>query len=268
MPCDTSMFFNNISFRQTSFCLTQGWYLFQTKCFGLYIGSFSITLIGLLLLANNSKNPGSRGRVFNMLAKNMDRIQELRERLSSTPLGTFIEHAIHGLQLVAGSTLYRHTRSVEAGALLRLTSTNYDFILHLYDLLSPWCSDNEPKLRKGSKSYEFKTYYHALFENFYQMWYVNGVRTIPEFVYNNFSIVMLAYWAMCASTIKGNQFRQSCGMYTAAERERLALAITTKLGLEAKVVSTWIVINDQKKVCELLYPYFHPSQYYRLENSK
>jgi hypothetical protein len=54
------------------------------------------------------------------------------------------------------------------------------------------------------------------------LWYVNGERTIPDLVYNNFSDVLLAYWAMRAATSKGNQLRIYCGTYTQHERDRLA----------------------------------------------
>jgi hypothetical protein len=83
-----------------------------------------------------------------------------------------------------------------------------ELLISFKEKLSPWCTNVEyPTLRKGTKVYEFKTYHHIIFTSFYNMWYVDGVRTIPKLVFNHFSVIMLAYWAMRAGSSKGNQLR-------------------------------------------------------------
>lgn len=101
----------------------------------------------------------------------------------------------------------------------------------------------------------------------YNLWYVNGVRLIPVYVFLNFNVTLLAFWAMRAGSSRSNQFRLDCGIYSVAVL--LANTITASFGLPTHVLNNrgTIVITGHDEVVKLLCPHFHPSPYYRFVKS-
>jgi len=102
------------------------------------------------------------------------------------------------------------------------------------------------------------------------MWYLEGIRFIPDFVYTNFNDVMLAYWTIRVGQSKGNQLRLTCSFATPEERIKLANTITKILSFETKIYENKkvIVIIGLNDIIKLIRPHFHSSQLYRLDTTR
>jgi hypothetical protein len=83
-------------------------------------------------------------------------------------MSPFIQHAVCGLLLTKGATLYYHTTSKDAGPLLRLFGTSFELMGFFRSMLKPWCpTGGDINRRTGTNTYEFKTHYHVIFSMFY-----------------------------------------------------------------------------------------------------
>lgn len=200
-----------------------------------------------------------------MWEQNKYNSDNIREVIGNIEMPAWLQHAICGLLLAKGTTQYYHSRNQSIGALLRVSGTSFEFITFIKENLLPWCAnDKYPSLRVGTNTYEFKTLHNTVWSSWYNYWFKDNVKVIPEFVFNHFSIVMLAYWVMRAGYIKGNMLYLSCNAFSLDQRQRLADAITHQQGIPAKVKGPRIILADAANLVGLLKDYFHPSQYYRL----
>lgn len=148
-----------------------------------------------------------------------------------------------------------------------------DFVYHLFDLFKDYCFAVSPQAyfakhgpRVGLvKSYWFKTFSHSSFTLIWEMYYVEGVKTIlPGIVLNNLSGLGLAYWIMSDGSLQNDSksiilHTQS---FTKEENEILSSELNTKFGLHSRIILHkkvyWVIFipsGDAAVLHKLIFPH-------------
>lgn len=155
------------------------------------------------------------------------------------------------------------------------------FLLHLFETFKDYCWMIEPGKRitltgprKGLvKSLWFKTFSHHSFTEIWDLFYVNGVKTIKNgLISDHLTVIGLAYWVMGDGSLnKDKTMILHTQSYTQAENLILVNELNSKFGFNAKVVphknKYWVIrfsSTDSRKLSELIKPYIIPSMEYKL----
>ena len=153
------------------------------------------------------------------------------------------------------------------------------YILHLYDLFKGYCgsplnfSARKPDSRTGKiyNRVSFNTYSLPCFNYYYELFYVEGVKTIPLNIGELLTPVSLAYWAMDDGNKKENGFHLNTDSYTLSEIELLIKVLKQNFDLNCSYhekgkysYRIYIKINSMDKFRSLVTPYFHESMMYKL----
>jgi hypothetical protein len=85
---------------------------------------------------------------------------------------------------------------------------NKDYIYHLYELFEPYCrsvpkiTNRLPDKRTGKvySSVRFNTYSLPCFNEFYNLFYLEGKKIIPKNMWDLMTPLSLAYWICCPNT--------------------------------------------------------------------
>lgn len=201
----------------------------------------------------------SKGRISNPITANFIRQQAF---LNSLPkVSKFQLSIINGLLLGSGGYFNKGPNS-----------TNYHFTItspHIFLLM--WIITLFPKLGTtnviGSGPFIWNTFETPYFTALCKTWKPEGSWIIPDYVYEEFDIIVLAFWFMRAGSTCGNQLRISIKSLTTEQRERVAEAITKNLGLPVKITRQNLVF-DRAQATALLIPFVHTSQHIRFLHQK
>lgn len=123
-----------------------------------------------------------------------------------------------------------------------------DFIYALFEHFKVYCFAVSPQtyiaasgVRKGLiKSYTFKTFSHPSFSRVYEMFYVNGVKSIASGIILNYLTGFgLAYWVMSDGSLQNDlkSMILHSQSFTWAENEILSAELNTKFGFSSRVIS-------------------------------
>lgn len=157
-----------------------------------------------------------------------------------------------------------------------------DFVDHLFRVFSKYCFSTSAQayipnkgVRKGLvKSYWFKTFSHTSFTEIWNLFYVNGVKTIqPGLVLNHINGLGLAYWVMSDGSLQNDS--QSMILhtqsFTKAENEMLSNELNIKFGLHSRVISHkkkyWVIFiprQDAALLNQLISPHMLPYFSYKV----
>lgn len=145
-----------------------------------------------------------------------------------------------------------------------------EFVYHLFDLFKDYCFSTSPQayipkngIRGGLvKSYWFKTFSHKSFTEIWNLFYINGVKTIkPGLVLDYINGLGLAYWIMSDGSLQKD--RKSMILHTQsfskAENETLSNELNSKFGLPAWRSQAARVIPHKGKYWVIFVP-FSPSE--------
>ena len=160
------------------------------------------------------------------------------------------------------------------------------YLTHLFKLFEPLTDSGikhlEVKNKDTGKSYvtvRFKTTMLPLFVYYYKLFYCfdedkqRNIKRVPENIGSLMTPVVLAHLIMGDGNLKkgDNIIRIFTNSFTKLDVEKLASAITDKLGIVTKAVHDRkgqcmlsISRNQLDKVRELISPHMHPSMYYKL----
>lgn len=123
-----------------------------------------------------------------------------------------------------------------------------EFVYHLFNLFKDYCFSTDPQAyipKKGVraglvKSYWFKTFSHKSFTEVWNLFYVNGVKTIkPGLVLNHINALGLAYWIMSDGSLQNDHKSMilHTQSFTKVENEMLSKELNSKFGLHSRVIS-------------------------------
>lgn len=152
------------------------------------------------------------------------------------------------------------------------------YLLFLYELFKDYClsapKKHEHFLKSTNKSYStinFQTYSLACFNEFYNLFYVNGVKTVPNNIAELLTPQALAMWSQDDGNKLESGFTLNTHSYTKGENLLLIQALKSKLNLncslhkQSKYYKIFIKKDSMDKFRVLVTPYFHESMLYKLK---
>lgn len=202
----------------------------------------------------------------------------LQEYRLASELPSYLSQVIVGLLLSDGS-IERPTKTGGARLSVILGIDTLPYLTHLFKLFEPYTDSGvnhiEVKDKTSGKSYttvRFKTVMLPLLVHYHELFYCNK-KIVPENIDSLMTPVVLANLIMGDGNLKkgDNIIRIYTNSFTKLEVERLASAITNKLGIETRAVhdrrGQYILVISKSqldKVRELISPHMHPSMLYKL----
>lgn len=200
-------------------------------------------------------------------------------------LAPHLHQVIIGLLLSDGS-IERPSKTGAARLCATLGFTTLPYLMHLYNLFEPYTDSGvtvvQVKNNSTNKAHDtvrFKTAMVPVFVNYHSMFYTwdkdkeRYVKIVPLDIENLMTPVVLAHLIMGDGNLKkgDNIIRVYTNSFTKTEVEKLASAITVKLGIVAKAAHDrngqyMITISKSQinKVMFLIGPHMHPSMLYKL----
>jgi len=228
-----------------------------------------------------SGNNSSTGRKNNgkANAKSTSRGKSIRNK-ADIKLTSYQKEALIGLLL--GDVFAAREKSSYNTRLVfdQSKDLHSQYIYFLYDLFKafvgtpPKSPSRKPDRRTG-KTYEslmFKTLRFPCFNEFHDLFYSEGKKTVPLNIKDLFTVVSFAYWIMDdggRSTTGGLILHTNS--YTLEEVQLLMSVLTEKFGIVSgtwvRTLGRWAIYIPKKemdKVRELVSTFIHPSMNYKI----
>lgn len=157
-----------------------------------------------------------------------------------------------------------------------------DYLFSLFNLFKLYTFFEEPYVRfeirgikKGEvKSYSFRTFTHPTFNNLWDLFIVDGKKSIkPNLIRDHLTDLGLTYWIMDDGSLQKDKKSMiiHTQSYTNAEVELLSSELNTKFNLNSVVIPhkkiyfvIFIPSKDAKLLYNLISPHIHPSMSYKL----
>lgn len=183
-------------------------------------------------------NPGRIVRKFSSSSRNF---AKPGKRLTNIERDTFsVTPNFH--EVIIGSCLgdlFIRRDKKNARLIFKQGIVHKDYINHLFNLFSTYSNMEAPKHheyldKRTSKTYTsvvFNTYSLPCFNYYHDLFYVNGVKRIPDNIGELLTPIGLAYWAMDDGTKRSNQFIFCTDSYTLSEVELLILVLKNNFDL-------------------------------------
>jgi hypothetical protein len=172
----------------------------------------------------------------------------------------------HGDRLMSGGVRFRFKHSI--------IQKDYLFFKYNFLLERGYVNHNPPVFMKDKlgDSYRFDTYCYSNLLWFYQIFYKNKIKVLPEFNYliQFLTPLALAIWIMDDGTFKSPGVRIAINNFTKEEGERLIEILRIKYSIESSLQKNndryqlYIKKESMKILIDLVKPYFHPTMLYKL----
>jgi len=156
---------------------------------------------------------------------------------------------------------------------------NSSYLVHLYTLYCDYCL-SEPKFKKYYDKRTNKIYYSiyfntrmlSIFNYYHSLFYINGVKTIPSNIGELLTPIGLAYWAMDDGNKNKKNFYLNTDSLSLDEVQLLIKVLKDNFDLDCTFhvkrkgqYRIFIQVKSMDRFRSLVYPYFHPSMYYKLK---
>jgi hypothetical protein len=164
-----------------------------------------------------------------------------------------------------------------------------DYVLHIFSIFENLCT-TEPKKVLNYKSitnleyfaYSFKTVALPCFKFYGDQFYKLDVKTnkkvkiVPKLIHRWLNPEVLAYWFMDDGSKDSSGYRLNTQSFSLKENERLADALGKRFKFEVNIhkdnnyktgkkgYRLYITAKSRNNFTEIVYPYIHPSFYYKL----
>ena len=168
-------------------------------------------------------------------------------------------------------------RKIGKDSRLILEQKNQEYLFHLYDIFKDFVR-TPPKERLQQRlntseiksTWYFSTISHSDFTKYYNLFYPQSKKIIPNDLKEYLSAQGLAYWFMDDGTRNNTYYSFSTASFSAAEHDILLDVLHTKFNLVCKVYGKVKKINvlaeneSNKKFHTLVSPYIVPAMKYKL----
>lgn len=149
------------------------------------------------------------------------------------------------------------------------------FVFFVFNRLSHFCSSYPSITTTSIKGYKFKgiclnTRAYPCLTEFYNMFYVKGVKIVPLDLYEMVDFEFLAYWIMSDGSKAGNALYLQTQSFTVKECAFIISILIHKFNLECSIhmqrkqPTIYISAKSMKKIRANLLPFFQPSMVYKL----
>ena len=185
------------------------------------------------------------------------------------------QSVITGLMLSDGWLTFGSKTSKSARLGFKQSLSHSGYFWFVFTLLSHYCS-SIPNLitstRKGTKTYAFQILTRSLpcFNEFYSLYYPNGIKTIPADIFNLLTPVALAHWESGDGAKNRHGLTISTESFYVNDTVRLLNVLTVKYRLDCSIRKHSIGYNIYIKeksmpiLRTLIEPHMHSSMLYKL----
>ena len=118
--------------------------------------------------------------------------------------------------------------------------------------------------------YQFSTQSLSSWNPLYAIWYVNGVKVVPQNIFELLTPVSIAYWIMDDGGKSGKGFHFATNAFSADEVHLLAKVLQDKFGLNCCIHSRnriYIWASSTEQLAKIVRPNVHSSMAYKIEKS-
>jgi LAGLIDADG DNA endonuclease family len=157
---------------------------------------------------------------------------------------------------------------------------NFPFLWFVFTLLSPYCAGLpylDSSVIKGVRHYRviFTTRTYKVLNVLYDIFYVEGIKVVPQEIYHFISPVALAHWIMCdGASIKQGGLLLCTDGFTVPDVCRLMNVLMIRYSLNCTLQSyaglprIYIPANKLELLRLIVEPYMHPFSMYKLSAGK
>lgn len=165
------------------------------------------------------------------------------------------------------------------GVVFRQGSANTDYLLHLYDLFKEYTLKSpsiynikDKKSNKVRSNLSFTTLALPCFNEYYDLFYKDGIKRIPTDIDRYLTKMSLAYWIMDDGGFTGNGLKLYTNAYNLEEINILIQALNKNFSLKASVNKTsikdqytiYIPKSQMPLIVTLVKEYMHPIMLYKI----
>ncbi len=157
-------------------------------------------------------------------------------------LSDYQKEVLAGL-LLGDGCLERSKNSPGARLKVGQSLKQKEFVVWLYDIFRNFVQ-TPPRIKyskRNGKSHEevvFNTLTHSCFKAFYEMFYQNGNKVIPESINQILTATAVAVWFMSDGSVKSKESRGrilNTQSFTKSDIERLRIILKSKFGLQTSI---------------------------------
>ncbi|TPG03869.1 hypothetical protein EAH88_19140 [Rhodanobacter glycinis] len=152
---------------------------------------------------------------------------------------------------------------------------HYEYIIHVFSLFKQAgvVLMSEPSMGTTTLKgvvhvwYQFSTQSLTTWNALHAIWYVNGVKVIPENIYHLLTPIALAYWLIDDGGWTKGGIHLATNSFTPDDTKRLAEVLSSKYGLKVSIHSRnriYIWARSVSDFSNIVRPYIHPSMSYKI----
>jgi len=202
-----------------------------------------------------------------------------KEQLAIVQLASFQKSVIIGLVLSDGWLRFASSRSKNALLGFKQSLDHSQYILFVFNILSHYCSSSPHIIisigaEKRYYGLEFFTRSMACLTELHSLFYPNGVKIIPNNIFDLLSPITLAHLIMGDGSSKSHGLIICTDSYTVKDVVRLINVFIIKFRLECSLYihkqnkyRIYIKQRSMPLLLNIVSPYMHPSMLYKLKSS-
>lgn len=177
----------------------------------------------------------------------------------------------------------RFSKESNTRIIFRQGANNSKYLFHLFDLFENFTLKRpsvttiiNKETNKSRDNISFSTLALPCFNEFYELFYLNGKKTVPKDIANYLTNVSLAYWIMDDGGFTGNGLKLYTNAFQIEELSLLIEALKTNFSLIATINKTSIANqytlyfskNQMPLIRNLVKNHMHPSMLYKLNTDE
>jgi len=182
--------------------------------------------------------------------------------------------------LLGDAYMRREGDNRNARILFGQSLVNFRYLWFVFTLLSPYCAGLpylDSSVIKGVRHYnaKFTTRTYTVMNKLYDMFYVEGIKVVPQEIYHLLSPVALAHWISCdGAGIKQGGLLLCTNGFTVPEVCKLMNVLMIRYGLNctlqyyAGLPRIYIPAKDLGRLRLIVEPYMHQFSKYKLSAGK
>lgn len=182
--------------------------------------------------------------------------------------------------LLGDAYMRREGDNRNARILFGQSLVNFPYLWFVFTLLSPYCAGLpylDSSVIKGVRHYnaKFTTRTYTIMNKLYDMFYVEGIKVVPQEIFHLLSPVALAHWISCdGAGIKQGGLLLCTDGFTVPEVCKLMNVLMIRYGLNctlqyyAGLPRIYIPAKDLGRLRLIVEPYMHQFSKYKLSAGK
>lgn len=178
-----------------------------------------------------------------------------------------------------GGLIFGNARSKNARLEFQQSLAHVSYILFVFNILSHYCSSSpslKSGIRAGNRFYGLRFFTRSMpcLTELHSIFYPNGIKVIPQNIYNMLTPVALAHLIMGDGSVQRSGLTICTNSYAVQDIVRLMNVLVIRYRLECKIrevrsnrkldYTIYIRQDSMPLLRTIVKPYLHPSMLYKL----